>query len=171
MDFEFELIVGSMFAGKSKYLIDNYYNNKNVAFYKSNIDTRDIGVIKSRDYTKTIPCTQISSVKEINTDKSIIVIDEYQFFKAQKAQELKDFVNKCKKEHKKIVMAGLDLLANGKEWLSYTEMKNLATKQIKLKARCSVCKQPASFTKLVNGDENKEIQVHALYEPRCQKHF
>lgn len=165
-----ELITGCMKAGKSKYLIDNYAN-EDIEAYKPVIDTRNSDII-SRAYgtSKVIPCTKISSLKEVKNEKSIVIIDEYQFFDTE---ELKEFVKKSKQQHKKIVLAGLDLLASGEEWLNYTWLKSLADKQIKLTAKCDVCGKKAEYTELVNGDKNKKIQIEgeAIYEARCKKHF
>ena len=44
-----------------------------------------------------------------------------------------------KEQNKKIVMAGLDLLADRTEWSNYTEMKKLCDREIKLKAECTKC--------------------------------
>ena len=169
MESEFILITGCMFAGKSKYLIENY-GDKDVEAYKPSTDTRDIGAIKSRDLTKTIPCRSVATLTTIELKKQTILIDEFQFFNSE---ELKDFVIKCKREHRTIVMAGLNLLANGEEWSSYTAVRPMCDKLILLRAKCSVCGEPADFTELVKGQKDQKIQIEgkAIYEPRCSKHF
>lgn len=168
---DFILVASCMFSGKSKYLIDNYYG-KDVEAYKPDIDTRDGNVIKSRAYDdKVIPCKRVSVLKDISPKKSTIIIDEAQFFAPK---DLKDFVIKCKKEHKKLVVAGLDLLASGKEWETYTEIKKMCDKEIKLTAKCNVCGKPATFTQMVSGDKTKAIQIEGnniKYEARCLQHF
>ena len=160
-----------MFAGKSKYLIENYGNDKDVEAFSSTVNTRD-NAIKSRAYKdKTIPCTKISCPSEmLKSEKKIIIVDEYQFLGS--VEMLKDTVLKLKEQNKKIVMAGLDLLADGTEWSNYTEMKKLCDREVKLKAECIKCGKEASFTKLVEGDKTKSVQIEGgtvKYEPRCGK--
>lgn len=168
---EFVLVTGCMFAGKSKFLIENFHNNPNVEAFSPSIDTRDTN-IKSRAYPeKNIPCTKVSTLKEINPTKKTVLIDEFQFFSPE---DLKDFVTKCKEQNRRLVMAGLDLLANKKEWASYTAVKDLCDKEIKLKAKCSKCGKPASFTSLINGKKDISIQIEGedvRYEPRCRSHY
>ena len=167
----FELIVGCMKAGKSKYLIDCFAENETVEAYKPSIDTRNPDFIVSRAYAdKRIPCKQVSSLYNINPTKPIVLVDEFQFFNVE---ELKDFVVKCKQRHHKLIMAGLDLLADGSEWSAYTELKPMADKIIKLRAKCSVCGKPAEFSTLTSGDKNKKIQIEgeATYERRCKNHY
>ena len=168
---DFELIVGPMKSGKSKYLIDCFAGNKTVEAYKPSIDTRNQDFIVSRAYVdKQIPCKQVSSLYNINPTQPIVLVDEFQFFNIE---ELKDFVLKCKQRHHKLIMAGLDLLADGSEWSAYTELKPMANKITKLRAKCSVCGEPAEFSALISGDKNKKIQIEgeATYEPRCKNHF
>ena len=167
----FTLIVGPMKSGKTRYIIDNYYEKRDlVEIYKPSIDKRDIGIIRSRAYDdKIMNCTQICNLSEIKPQKSIIIIDEFQFFNAE---ELKDFVLKCKQEPIELIMSGLDLLADRTEWTSYTAIKSLCDKLIKLRAICTICGEPAEFSTLISGDKNKKIQIEgeATYEPRCKKH-
>lgn len=169
--YDFELIIGCMKAGKSKHLIDCFAGNKEVEAYKPLIDTRNPDFIVSRAYTdKRIPCKQVSSLHDINPTQPIILIDEFQFFNVE---ELKDFVLKCKQRHHKLVMAGLDLLADGSEWSAYTEIKPMADKITKLRAKCSICGEPAEYSQRITGNRDLQIQIEgqATYEPRCEKHF
>ena len=170
----FELVVGCMKAGKSKYLIDCYVGSEIVEAYKPVLDTRNPDAIISRSYAGNtdmqIPCQQVSSLYDINPTQPIVIVDEFQFFNAE---ELKDFVLKCKQRHHKLVMAGLDLLADGTEWSSYTAIKPMADKITKLRAKCSICGEPAEFSQRITGDKDLQIQIEgqAAYEPRCGKHF
>lgn len=171
METEFLLVTGPMFAGKSKYLIENYYDNPDVDAFSPLLDTRDAEIVSRAYSDKKIPCTKVSTLKQAHPKKNIVLVDEYQFFSPE---DLKDFVIKCEEEHKKIVMAGLDFLADKKEWAGYTAVKDLCTAEIKLKAKCSICKKPASFTSLINGKKGVSIQIESdniKYEPRCEEHY
>ncbi len=172
-DGEFVLITGPMFAGKSKTLIDLFYEDKNIEAFSPNIDTRTQEIV-SRDYKdKSIRCKKISSPLEIiNSKANIVVIDEFQFLGP--VELLVDAVNELKKQRKTIIMAGLDLLANGAEWKNYTVLKELCDKEVKLTAKCSCCGKPAKFTKMISGDNKKSVQIESdeiKYEPRCKEHF
>ena len=125
---DFVIITGPMFAGKSKLLIDLFYKQENVCAYGSVINTRD-NSIKSRDYKdKEIPCQKIANPLDIlKCDKEIVIIDEFQFLGP--VESLKDIVNTLKEKKKIIIMAGLDLLANGAEWENYTVLKKICDKE------------------------------------------
>ena len=76
-DGEFILIDGPMFAGKSKTLMDLFYN-KGINFdaFSSSLDTRSKEII-SRDYpNKTIPCKKISNPMDITKSDSNIEIHQ-----------------------------------------------------------------------------------------------
>lgn len=173
----FELVTGPMFAGKSKYLIQKIEEAKRqgetVSVFSPTVDVRDT-TIKSRAYPdKKIPCTKISNPMDMTkSDSSIVVLDEFQF--CGTPELLTDAVKELKKQHKKIIMAGLDLTAKRIEWENYTAMKKIADKKTKLTARCQICNRPAKFTKMVSGDSNKLVQIEgtdATYEPRCSCHY
>lgn len=172
--YDFELVVDCMKAGKSKYLIDCFVGNETMEAYKPALDTRNPDAIISRSYAGNtdmqIPCQQVSSLYDINPTQPIVLVDEFQFFNVE---ELKDFVLRCKHRHHKLVMAGLDLLADGSEWSAYTELKPMADKITKLRAKCSICCKPAEYSQRITGDRDLQIQLEgqATYEPRCEKHF
>ena len=144
-DGEFVLITGPMFAGKSKTLIDLFYEDKNIEAFSPNIDTRTQEIV-SRDYKdKSIRCKKISSPLEIiNSKANIVVIDEFQFLGP--VELLVDAVNELKKQRKTIIMAGLDLLANGAEWKNYTVLKELCDKEVKVPSNSPL----ASTTGFIN---------------------
>ena len=77
--------------------------------------------------------------------EKIILVEEFQFFQPDL---LKDAVRELRKQHKIIVMAGLNLDANRREWDSYTAMSEMCDREVQLKATCDVCgKHTAKFTK------------------------
>ena len=172
--YDFELITGCMRAGKSKYLIDCYVGSEIIEAYKPALDTTNPNFITSRAYVDMpdmrIPCQQVSSLYDVNPTQPIVLVDEFQFFNAE---ELRDFVLKCKHRHHRLVMAGLDLVADGTEWSAYTELKPMADKITKLRAKCSICCKPAEYSQRITGDRDLQIQLEgqATYEPRCEKHF
>jgi len=128
-DEDFTLVVGPMCSRKSAYLIENYYGNEDVEAFKPQLDNRDGANIHSRAYPKlNIPCTMISNPMDMTKSKEkIILIDEYQFFQVDL---LKDAVKELRKQHKIIIMAGLNLDANRRQWASYTAMSELCDREV-----------------------------------------
>ncbi|MBO4516744.1 hypothetical protein J5751_04940 [bacterium] len=171
---DFELVIGCMKAGKSKYLIDCFVGNETIEAYKPSTDTRNPHFITSRAYEgyeeMKIPCKQVSSLHDVYPVQPIVIVDEFQFFNAE---ELKDFVKRCKEEHRRLVLAGLDLLADGTEWSSYTAVKPMADKITKLRASCSICCKPAEYSQKITGEKGLQVEIEgeATYEPRCKEHY
>ena len=95
METEFLLVTGPMFAGKSKYLIENYYDNPDVDAFSPLLDTRDAEIVSRAYSDKKIPCTKVSTLKQAHPKKNIVLVDEYQFFSPE---DLKDFVIKSVEE-------------------------------------------------------------------------
>ena len=164
------LVTGCMFAGKSKFLIDNF-ENKDVQAIQPTINTRDDG-IRSRDYKdRSIPTQKVDSLSDVELKKDVILVDEFQFFKTK---ELRDFVRKCKDEHRKCVMAGLNYYANGNKWEAYNELESLADEIITLSAKCSKCGEQAQYTQQLSGLTESGLAIEGegvTYEPRCKKHW
>lgn len=174
---DFIIIVGPMYASKSKKLIDFVENlkttQKTFEAFKPSIDSRDGDFISSREYKdKRIECKKIDDPNNVLKSKSdVLIIDEAQFFDFDK---FKEFCEKSKEEHRKVVIAMLDKDCFGKRWRNYELAKKMCNKKIKLKAKCSVCQEPASYTKRIGGISEDVVQIEGKdvrYEPRCREHF
>lgn len=169
-DEDFTLVVGPMYAGKSSELIQRFYGNEDIEAFKPQLDTRDGAVIKSRNHPKlTIPCTMISNPMDMTkSEERIILVEEFQFFQVDL---LKDAVRELRKQHKIIVMAGLNLDSNKREWDSYTAMSEMCDREVVLKATCDVCgKHTAKYTKKLSGSVDKAVEIEGngtRYSPRC----
>ena len=169
-DEDFILIVGCMCSGKSRELIERFYGNEDVEAFKPAVDTRDKDVIKSREFPNmTIPCTMISNPMDmVKSKEKIILIEEFQFFQVDL---LKDAVKELRVQHKIIVMAGLNLDANRREWDSYTAMSEMCDREVQLKATCDVCgKHTAKYTKKISGSVDKTVEIEGSdvkYSSRC----
>lgn len=172
MDKKIKLVVGPMFSKKSFTLINDYLQDKGTKeVFKSGLDTREIGFVKSRAITETVPCKTVKDIKEVlNSKAEHIYIDEYQFCQAE---QLLDVIKGCKEKNKKLSMYGLDYLANGEEWASYTAIKNKVDQEVRLTARCEICGEPATKTMLESLSKDL-IQIESeltKYYPVCEKHF
>jgi thymidine kinase len=162
-----------MFSGKSESLIsltpfdESVYNA-----YKPKVDVRNGNFIVSRACNRKIPCRMIDNPEEIlNSPTDTIIIDEAQFFSAE---QLKNTVLELKVRNKKVIIGCLDLKATKEEWKTYTEIYSIATKIIRLEARCYVCGKPAKFTSLIQGQKGEDVQIESdnvVYQPTCEEHY
>lgn len=175
MKSEVVLIYGPMKSGKTATLIDLYKkftkNNIVVDCFKSPIDTRNIGVIKSRAYDYTIPCTTLINIDGcLKSVADIIMIDEFQFIQATSIIKI---INNVKKHKRSLYLFGLDKIASGDEWPTYTIVKDLVDRKIKLTATCDMCGDIAEYTKIESQSEDT-IQIDdgsIKYYPVCKKCF
>jgi thymidine kinase len=172
---EIILVHGCMKSGKSKHLIENLQQpeNKDHEAFKPEIDTRDGDFIRSRAFKGIeIPCKRIGDPRlSLDSTKKIIAFEEFQFFQAE---QLIEVVLELKERGKKVFLVGLDLLATGAEWETYTKIRPLADKNIHLKAKCHKCGEPAEFTALLQGAIGEDVQIESsktVYEPCCREHF
>lgn len=176
-----EIVLGSMFSGKSTYALSyaRRYRaiGKSVLIVKPVIDSRYTNehVIISHD-RQQLPCI----VWDINTpfdpdyflNADCIVIEEAQFFR-----NIKTFVKFLLLEHKKhILLVGLDGDALQERFGEILDCIPLCTKLTKLNAYCSVCKDGthAYYTKRINQD-NHDSQILVggsdMYQAVCLKHL
>lgn len=174
---EVVLISGPMKSGKSARLIEMYndFSSKGITVecFKNSIDTRDVGYIKSRAYDETVPCTTLNNIKEcINSKADVVMIDEFQFIQAPiMADTVRHFID----NNRSLYIFGLDRIADGSKWPTYTAIKDLVDAEIQLKADCEMCgrKGVAEYTKL-ESQSNDLVQIEnelVKYYPVCKDCF
>jgi thymidine kinase len=176
-----EVITGSMFSGKTDELIRRLVRatiaKQKVQVFKPAIDTR-YAEKKVTSHTGSnyaaIP-VQISHeiLKKIDSDTTVIAIDEAQFFDSgiiEVAGTLAD-------RGLRVIIAGLDTDFRGEPFGPMPQLMSKAEVVDKLHAICMVCGEPASRTqRLVNGEpayfDDPVVIVGAaeLYEARCRHH-
>lgn len=182
---------GPMRSGKSLELINFANRNpfvENWQAFKPVIDTRDMGIIRSRGIDTTIKCTQVNYARQIigmiSKDSKTILLDEINLFDADGLMYLLEYIT---------LELGMDVVAAGldrdfkKEWFvlpgQETEpdgdrmtMEQLLQEfdyQYGLTAKCAVCECPAQYTqRLVDGKPAKRSEPLVVigdleYEPRC----
>lgn len=166
-----ELIIGSMFSGKSTELLRRcrtYLSiEKNVLVVNSSNDTRCDNVIKTHD-NSSINAIKLKSLKDFEFDSSIdiIAIDEAQFF-----PDLLDFIKKIEDKNIIILIAGLDGDSNRNKFGQILDCIPYANTVTKLHAMCASCKNGtlASFSKRLNNTENQiMIGANDLYAAVCR---
>src|SRR5438874_1875852 len=174
-----ELIVGSMFSGKSEELIRRVKRaviaRRSVQVFKPAIDDRFGGeLVRSHDGDSFI-ARPVSSSDDIlplvSQDTSVVGIDEVQFFDAEIVTAVRALVA----SGRRVICAGLDLDFRGEPFGPVPTLLALAERVDKLEAICVVCGAPGTRTqRIVNGIpafyDEPIIVVGAkeAYEARCR---
>jgi len=181
-------ICGGMFAGKTEEMIRRikgavFAREKIVVFTPSIDNRRGVGNIISHgniDLHKTtgiVPLVlKVNATAEefrelrirlVDDEVDLVAIDEIQFFE----KTIIDFVTELICSDVKVIVAGLDLTANGKPFGPIPELLALSEEPVKLRSICSCCHKAATRTFFRNGTLKQEIIVggNDLFEPRCLK--
>jgi thymidine kinase len=174
-----EVIVGSMFSGKSEELIRRVKRaviaRRTVQVFKPSIDDRfGVEVVRSHDGDSFV-ARPVRSSDEIllllSRDTTVVGIDEVQFFD----QGVIGVVRSLVADGRRVICAGLDLDFRGEPFGPVPTLLALAERVDKLEAICVVCGESATRTqRIVNGvpafyDEPIiVIGAKEAYEARCR---
>lgn len=175
-----EVIVGSMFSGKSEELIRRVKRTaiakQNVLVFKPAIDHR-YGVEKVAAHNgMEVDCVPVEHAKDIlsyvDEQTNVVAIDEIQFFS-------NDIISVCQRlvsEGKRVIAAGLDQDFRGEPFGPVPILMALAEQVTKLNAICVSCGGFASRTqRLIDGRparyDDPIILIGATenYEARCNR--
>ena len=174
-----EVVIGPMFSGKSSYALSYVRRQraigKRVIVIKPNIDNRysNEAVVVTHN-NETIPCMMwdvsnpICKISDTNYD--CFVIEEAQFF-----IHLDHFCSHLLlREHKHILVVGLDGDAQQNKFGEVLDIIPLATSVTKLTALCSECKDGTSapYTKkLEEGGAQVDVGGAEKYVAVCLRHL
>ncbi len=171
-----EVIVGSMFSGKTEELIRvlrrAQFAKQSIQVFKPRIDDRySVDDVASHD-RQLLPATVIDGAAEIyshlHPETKVIGIDEGQFFD----DELVDVAGELADRGLRVVIAGLDLNWKGEPFHPMPELMAIAETVKKLRAVCVVCGESASRTqRLVANQKAILVGDHTSYEARCRHCF
>ena len=174
-----EIIIGSMFSGKSTELIRKYnnYNIKydNIIVITSYLDNRysfDNCISTHRqEKIKAIKLKNLFDLeKSLYDNSSFIFIDESQFF-----NDLESFVKKSLYDNKNIIIAGLNGDVNLKPFENITNLIPYANKILHLTSICHLCKdyKKGFIHHKKNQNNNNRICIGGLenYNVLCWKHY
>ena len=154
-----EVICGPMFSGKSEELIRRLRRAKiarqTVLVFKNSLDnqrTQAFEYVVSHDGNKldAQPIAQVENIltAAVDTQASVVGIDEVQFFPASIIQSICTLIE----AKKRVIVAGLDLDFRAVPFGPMPILLAIADKITKLQAICAVCGADASFTqRLVNS--------------------
>ena len=174
-----EVIVGSMFSGKSEELIRRVKRaviaRRTVQVFKPSIDDRfGTLVVRSHDGDSFVARPVRSSdeiLSLLSQDTTVVGIDEVQFFDPGVIGVVRVLVS----DGRRVICAGLDLDFRGEPFGPVPTLLALAERVDKLEAICVVCGEPATRTqRIVNGvpafyDEPIiVIGAKEAYEARCR---
>jgi thymidine kinase len=174
-----EVIVGSMFSGKSEELIRRVKRaviaRRTVQVFKPLIDDRyGVEVVRSHD-GDSFDARPVRTSEEIlsllSPETTVVGVDEVQFFDGEIVTVVRGLVA----SGRRVICAGLDLDFRGEPFGPVPTLLALAERVDKLEAICVVCGEPATRTqRIVNGipafyDEPIiVIGAKEAYEARCR---
>jgi thymidine kinase len=178
-----ELIFGSMFSGKTSYLLEIYkkctFCNIPVSIINHQIDQRYHQTMVSNHDKIMAPCLQASelnqiwSVNEDNVSEAhitlrnsdVILINEGQFF-----PDLYEVVVDMLKYNKKIYICGLDGDFERKKFGAMIDLIPLCDNVKKLKSLCSLCKNGTHgiFSMRLTNEKEQTVVGSDSYIPVCR---
>jgi thymidine kinase len=171
-----EVIVGSMFSGKSEELIRRLNRariaRQKVQVFKPMIDARySIEQIASHSGQKHDSKPVSSSaelLQAVDTATQVVGIDEGQFFDAG----LVEVANKLAADGKRVIVAGLDQDYTGKPFEPMPQLLCVAEFITKTHAICVKCGSTANYSqRTVESEARVEVGAADKYEARCRKCF
>ena len=175
-----EVIVGSMFSGKTDELIRRLRRatiaRQKVQVFKPIIDNRyAVEKVASHDGNvyEALPIdTSQDILKHLDSETTVVGIDEAQFFD----HEIAKIANQLAAQGVRVIVAGLDMDFRGEPFGPMPLLLSQADQVDKLQAICMVCGEPAYCTqRLVNGspahynDPIIIVGAQEMYEARCRE--
>jgi thymidine kinase len=171
-----EVIVGSMFSGKSEELIRRLRRariaRQKVQVFKPRIDDRysKAEIVSHSDmrHDSIVVETADELLKHVEADTEVIGIDEGQFFDS----ELVNAVNFLAKQGKRVIIAGLDQDYMGKPFEPMPQLLATAEFITKTHAICVKCGETANYSqRTFESEELVEVGASGKYEARCRRCF
>jgi thymidine kinase len=171
-----EVIVGSMFSGKTEELIRRLRRaqiaRQRVQIFKPAIDVRFANDHLVSHSEMRIASVSVESAREllddVNRETEVVGIDEGQFFDA----ELPAVCNRIADMGKRVLVAGLDQDYLGKPFDPMPQLLAIAEYITKTLAICVVCGAPANHTqRLVASADRVLLGAQGTYEARCRRCF
>ena len=171
-----EVIVGSMFSGKSEELIRRLRRaqiaRQRVQIFKPSVDTRyaDDHIVSHSELRipSETAATAAELLAKVRSDTEVVGVDEGQFFDAELPAAATALANRGVR----VVVAGLDQDYLGKPFEPMPQLLAIAEYITKTRAICMVCGNPANHTqRLVASSHRVLIGAQGKYEARCRRCF
>jgi thymidine kinase len=171
-----EVIVGSMFSGKSEELIRRLNRariaRQRVQVFKPKIDARysieEIASHSGQKHGSKPVSSSAELLAAIEDETQVVGVDEGQFFD----QGLVAVVNELASGGKRVIVAGLDQDYTGKPFEPMPQLLCVAEFITKTHAICVKCGNTANYSqRTVESDARVEVGAADKYEARCRKCF
>lgn len=170
-----EVVHGSMFAGKTEYLIARLRleqaRGRRVRAFKHAIDHRyapDQLVTHTGDHFEAIRVPEAGAILEQTDGVDVVAIDEGQFFKLP----LVPVVQTLRGQGLDVLVAGITHDSWGRPFEPIPQLSAMADTVVLRQASCRVCGRPSPYTQRMTPVDT-EFMVGGVgdYEPRCAAHF
>jgi thymidine kinase len=176
-----EVIVGSMFSGKTDELIRRLRRatiaKQKVQVFKPALDDRyaesKVTSHAGSEFDAYPIATANQIINKLIADTTVVAVDEAQFFD----QDIIQIVQKMADNGLRVIVAGLDTDFRGEPFGPIPTLMAQAERVDKVHAICMVCGEEASRTqRLLDGkparydDPIVVIGASELYEARCRDH-
>ena len=170
--------MGSMFSGKTSELIRRLKRHQvihdRVIVINSKKDTRNESEVVQTHDRGTFACVKTDNLMSVvDSDEyhyaQVVAVDETQFFVG-----LRPFVEQALKEHKHVILAGLDGDFRQRVFGELLELIPLADDVTKLKALCMECLDGTlgPFTKRTSSRTEQELVGECdVYRAVCRRHL
>jgi thymidine kinase len=171
-----EVIVGSMFSGKSEELIRRLRRaqiaRQKVQVFKPKIDDRysieQIASHSGMTHVSKPVMTAAEMMAQMEPDTQVVGIDEGQFFD----MEIVEAVNRLAREGKRVIIAGLDQDYLGRPFEPMPQLLSVAEFITKTHAICVKCGNTANYSQRTSESTSRvEVGASDKYEARCRKCF
>jgi len=170
-----EVIVGSMFSGKTEELIRRMKRAKiarqNVEIFKPQIDVRyseDEVVSHDENSILSTPVSTSRNILLLANDVEVVGIDEAQFFD----NGLADVCNELANRGIRVIVAGLDMDYLGKPFGPMPSLLSAAEYVTKVHAICVHCGNLAHYSHRLSKDDKLVLLGEKNeYEPLCRSCF
>ncbi len=171
-----EVIVGSMFSGKSEELIRRLRRaqiaRQKVQVFKPIIDNRysieQIASHSGMTHVSKPVMTAAEMMAQMEADTQIVGIDEGQFFD----MAIVEAVNELANSGKRVIIAGLDQDYLGRPFEPMPQLLSVAEFITKTHAICVKCGNTANYSqRTVASDSRVEVGASDKYEARCRQCF
>ena len=171
-----EVIVGSMFSGKSEELIRRLRRariaRQKVQVFKPKIDDRFsvVEIVSHSDmrHDSIAVSTAEELLKAVEKGTEVIGIDEGQFLDEGLVQAANQLAN----QGIRVIIAGLDQDYTGKPFEPMPQLLAIAEFITKTHAICVKCGETANYSqRTVESDSRVEVGASDKYEARCRQCF
>lgn len=173
-----EVIVGSMFSGKTEELIRRLKRallaRQRVQAFKPRIDDRyDKSRIVSHG-DRAIDAVAVASseslLSRVEVETQVVAVDEAQFFD----RDIVEVADALADRGLRVILAGLDQDWRGRPFPPMPDLMAIAEEVVKVRAVCNVCGGDASRSQRLRPDlDASTVLVGGAdkYEPRCRACF